>query len=136
MSAGGPMNRVGWVSLAMLLSWLAAPAWPAEDTFQQGITALQARDYDLALSCFNIVIQASPDLAPAYEGRGLAHAGKQAFDRAIADHTEAIRLSPRTAGTYYNRGNARLGLKEFDAAIADFTQAIAVNRGYAEAFNN
>ncbi|OAI46732.1 hypothetical protein AYO44_10835 [Planctomycetaceae bacterium SCGC AG-212-F19] len=131
------MNRVCWLWMALLIGCgLSGTVAAADETFRQGVNALQAQDYELALSCFHTVLQANPDLATAYDARGLAYAGKQAFDLAIADHTEAIRRSPRTAGPYYNRGNARFAQKDYAAAVADFTQALDINPNYAEAYNN
>ena len=82
------------------------------------------------------MIELSPNLADAYNNRGVAYGKKGEVDRAIQDLNIAIQLNPDYAKAYNNRGVV-YGLKgDFDRAIADHNTAIKLNPNYAETYNN
>jgi tetratricopeptide (TPR) repeat protein len=62
----------------------------------------------------------NPELADAYNNRGIAYAGKGELDRAIEDYNTAIKLNPELADAYYNRGIAYRDKGELDRAIEDY----------------
>ncbi len=64
-------------------------------------------DLDGALKDYTEAIRLKPDLAEAYNNRGVARAAKGDPDGALKDCTEAIRLKPDYAGAYNNRGKVR-----------------------------
>ena len=45
--------------------------------FEDGVTALNKQDYDLAIKCFTAIIQVNPKFAGAFGGRGNAYVGKK-----------------------------------------------------------
>ncbi|MGO9543790.1 MAG: tetratricopeptide repeat protein [Rhodomicrobium sp.] len=95
----------------------------------------------------NRAIDIDPELADAYDARGLAYAKKKDYGHAIADYTRAIELNPANADAYITRGNVyynnynvayntgiEISIQDYDHAIADFSQAIAVDPKYARAY--
>ena len=64
----------------------------AIDNYNRGVAALEAGDYDLAITCFDEAIRIDPKLAKAYTNRGFVYNEMGEYDRAITDCTEAIRL--------------------------------------------
>ena len=71
------------------------------------------------LRTFDKAIELNPDIADAYNNRGIAYAGKGEFERAIADYDKAIKFKPDVADAYNNRGNAHSDKGEYKRAIAD-----------------
>jgi len=62
--------------------------------FKQGKEALDQKDFDMAIACFNAAIRKNPTNAAAYFYRSNAYAAKNDYDKAIMDMTEAIHLAP------------------------------------------
>lgn len=108
----------------------------AADYLQQGITNLEAGNYEQAITDFSQAIELQPDLAEAYNNRGIAYAGSGDLQQAIADYSKAIELQPGFAEAHYNRGNAYAGSGDFGQALADFNKAIELQPDYAEAYTN
>src|SRR6516162_6773257 len=61
---------------------------------------LDRGDYDQAITEFDEVIRRNPEIAVAYNNRGLAHYKKGELDNAITDYNAAIRLNPALAAAY------------------------------------
>jgi tetratricopeptide (TPR) repeat protein len=120
--------RLAYVCVIVLFGSLAF-AGP----FEEGIAALDRKDYDRAIACFDACLHQDPNDVSALGNRGLAHAEKKDYDRAIADCSSAIYLNQRIAILYVIRANACCGKKEYDRAIADYTSAIALDTKLAAA---
>jgi len=82
------------------------------------------------------VVQKFPQYAPAYNGLGLAYAGKGQFDLAIKNYSKAIKLDPKFEYAYYDRGLAYKNKGQFDLAIQDYNKAIELNPKRFDAYNN
>ncbi|MCA9247788.1 MAG: tetratricopeptide repeat protein [Planctomycetales bacterium] len=96
--------------------------------FARGNQALDAGDFDGAISAFRSAMQSSPDVAgPANAGMGEALLGKQQYQQAIDALTLAIQDDDKNHVAYYNRGYAKHMLGEHDAAIEDYNAAIAIS---------
>jgi len=111
---------------AMLLvpSLVGCGVSPAEHAYNQGLIAIDKKDFDLAATWFTEAIRLKPDDAKAYGGLGFAHAHNGDHDKAIADYTEAIRLKPDYVEAYDARGSSYGSKGDFAKAIADETEAI------------
>jgi lipoprotein NlpI len=77
-----------------------------------------------------------PDVAEAFNNRGVTYNYKGDYERAIQDYNQVIRLRPDYAAAYNNRGLVYHEKGEYDRAIQDFDQAIRLKPGYAEAFES
>ncbi len=100
----------------------------------RGQAYLDRWDFNLALSDFNQAIRLDPNLAAAYDGRGLFY--KFYPDRAIADYDEAIRLDPNSAKAYIDRSAAYRAKGDNDLAIADLDMAIRLAPDSATAYRS
>jgi tetratricopeptide (TPR) repeat protein len=80
-------------------------------------------DSQRAMADYSEAIRLDPNLAVAYNDRGLAYADKKEYDRAIADFSEAIRLDPKYALAYYYRAVAYRRIGREDLAKADESTA-------------
>jgi tetratricopeptide (TPR) repeat protein len=80
------------------------------------------KEYDAALRDYNHAIQAAPELAEAYWGRGCVHQAKGNLPVALADFEMAIDSDPRFGRAFLERAKIRAELGDFDGALADFGQ--------------
>jgi tetratricopeptide (TPR) repeat protein len=97
------------------------------EVFARGIQALEAHDYNTAITNFTKAIRLNPEDFGAHVNRGLAYAGKGYVDLAVIDYTQAIHMKPDNAATYSRRADAFLSVNEYTKAIADYTEAIHLN---------
>ncbi len=108
----------------------------AVDFLRGGLDKVAKGDFNGAIALYNRAISLNPNLAEAYNNRGLARSKQQDFTGAIADYDRAISLNPNLAEAYNNRGLARSKQQDFTGAIADYDRAISLNPNLAEAYNN
>ncbi len=116
----------------------AAPAVQEEELtaqtyFERGFSAV---DLDEKIRFYTEAIRLQPDLALAYNNRGLARADKGDVEGALGDYEEAIRLKPDYALAYNNRGNARKAKGDVEGALGDYDKAIRLQPDFAAAYNN
>ena len=82
------------------------------------------------------VIKKYPDVALAYNNRGLAFKELYRYKDAIKDYDCAIELSPGFVNPYSNRANVKNILKDHNGAIEDCDIAIAIDSNYFHAYIN
>lgn len=115
----------GWYCLvvALLLPMVLSCRHVAQDSFDQGVAAIEQADYDLAIACFTEMIRLDSKWEDAYFCRGGAYLLKGEFDKAVADFTATFRLDPTYAPAYFNRDLAYEEEGEQAKAEADFAKA-------------
>jgi tetratricopeptide (TPR) repeat protein len=121
--------------LACALVLLLPPVALAGD-FERGLEALEKKDYDKAIACFDAHIKANPRDASGYYMRGVAYGNNRDFDRAIDDFSLAIKLNPKDPDVFNDRGQAYGEKRQFDRALADFAEAIRLDPKHADAHCN
>lgn len=84
------------------------------------------KEYDAALREYNRAIQAAPELAEAYWGRGCVHHAQGNLAPALADFQKTIESDPRFGKAYLERAKIRMELGDYDGALADFGELAAV----------
>ena len=89
-----------------------------------------------AIDHYTNAIKDKPDLAEAYNNRGMAYRDIGKFDAAFADYNKAIELKTDYANTYNNRGIAYDDIGDLELAFADYNKAIELNPEDADAYNN
>jgi lipoprotein NlpI len=80
-------------------------------------------ELDRAIAEYDEAIRLDPNLAFAYNNRGVTYGAQGKFDRAVADYTETIRLDPKLAIAYSSRGIAYLYSGAPAEALADVRRA-------------
>jgi len=108
----------------------------AEDFLIQGEEKHKKGDYQGAVAAYNQAIALNPNLAGAYNNRGLARFYLGDKHGAVADFNEALRINPNLAEAYYNRGVVRSGLGDKQGAVADYNEALRINPNLALAYYN
>ncbi len=123
--------RAGMVAIPAVAIAIMTSAWGATRQTQRSQVPHQLKagrqhflrkEYDAALREYNRAIQAAPELAEAYWGRGCIHEAKGNVALALADFTTAIECDGRFGRAYFERAKMRVDLGDFDGALADFGQ--------------
>ena len=82
--------------------------------------------YDTALDEVKLALQAFPNLAEAFNLRGLAYAALGEDALARESFRRALQLNPRDGGTLHNQGWFQCQRGQFAAAQQDFAAALAL----------
>ena len=92
--------------------------------YTQAVQLLNAAQYDEAISSFDIVLRVLPDLAIAYNYRGVAYYHEEQYDLALEDFDKSIELKKTSPTPFLNRatlhdklGNTRLAIEDLEAAL-------------------
>ena len=151
LSGGGYWAWANWPSIAPSARTATPPA-QVDPAPQPQATVASAEVVALQNQCANagrrfasaIVVQACtrlveaggdpPDVARAYNGRGVAYVVMGDLVAAVRDFDAAIKLNGRTARFYQNRADAYGRNGENHRAIADYNQAIAADTRDAAAY--
>ncbi len=108
----------------------------AGECLQDGNDFLREGYFDEAIIQYTRALDINPNLAKAYNNRGVAYAHEGSLSRAIADFTMALANNFKDAEAFNNRGQAYASTGNFTQALADYTQAIRNNAFYVKAYNN
>jgi tetratricopeptide (TPR) repeat protein len=114
----------------------ADPTSDASAFLQKGINSIQSEDYQQAIKDFDKAIELNPNLAEAYNNRGLVYGKLGNLQQAIKDFDKAIELNPNYAEAYYSRGIAFGKLGNLQQEIKDYDKAIELNPDLAQAYYN
>jgi tetratricopeptide (TPR) repeat protein len=115
---------------------IAAQQATASDFLVESSEKYKKGDFEGAIADLDKAIAINPELAEAYNNRGLTYKALKEYPKAIADYDKAIEISPKLALAYTNRGIIYHALKDHTKAIADFDRAIAINSAHTYAYNS
>ena len=92
--------------------------------YTQAVQLLNAAQYEEAISSFDIVLRVLPDLAIAYNYRGVAYYHEEQYDLALENFDKAIELKKTSPTPFLNRsalhrklGNTRLAIQDLEVAL-------------------
>lgn len=108
----------------------------AVDEFAKGNDFSLQKDYTQALAAYDKAITLDPQLAEAYNNRGIVKYELGKFSEAISDYTSAIDLKANYIDALNNRGNTYAVTKQFQNAISDLKAALKLNDKSAAGHNN
>ena len=110
----------------------------ANTQFYKAFAYQDKGDDDKAIQHYSKALDLNPQMAEAYNNRGIAYRDKGDYPHSIEDYTKAIDLNPNYAGAYNNRGVTYSNKGDVNCAIEDYTKAMALesnsayyNRGMA-----
>jgi tetratricopeptide (TPR) repeat protein len=95
---------------------------------------LKNKDYQGALTFFNLFLFAHPDDAAVYTEHALVCHKLGHTDQSISDYSQAIRLKPDYVLAYFGRGCAYYSVKRYADALRDLTEAIRLRPKYPELY--
>jgi tetratricopeptide (TPR) repeat protein len=140
---GIPVNRFATVAtnMGVELGQKVAPiptntAPKADDYFALAVQKYEKQDYQGSLADLNRAISLDPNLALAYNNRGLLKEDKLNDPQgSLADYNRAISLAPNFAGAYSNRGLLKKNkLNDPQGSLADYNRAITLAPDFAVAY--
>lgn len=137
VAGANPLVSRGLDEIGRLLKVGEAVRSPSSNSlfyYNRGVARLGKKDYDNAISDFEMAISLDPRDADAYWNRGRAWFAKKEYDKAIRDYDEAVRLKPKDMMAYFLRGAAWFSKKDYDRAIKDLDQAIRLDPKDRSAF--
>jgi tetratricopeptide (TPR) repeat protein len=124
------------LSLALLISVIAAPVTASPDDDQKACSAAETKADDGIAACGRQIEAKARELALSYHSRGLFWFSKKELDKAIADYSKAIELDSNLGRAYHNRADALSAKGDFDRAIADYGDAIWIDGKGPVSWNN
>jgi tetratricopeptide (TPR) repeat protein len=90
-------------------------------------TAVDHKDYDLAIKLLNATIDIKPDFAEAWNRRATVYYTKKDFSRALADIHEVLAREPRHFGALSGLGIILQELGDDKHALEVFRRALAIH---------
>jgi len=114
-----------------------------EEAYSKGVEYGRQGKYDEAISEFSKAIEINPNLAKAYNDRGLSYFYKilveEACKNVYSAYKKVVENSPDYT-VYQNTPSQNYSKKEhqgnYEQAISDLNKAIEINPELAEAYNN
>ncbi len=95
--------------------------------YNTGNAYFDSRQYDLAISEFDIAETESPTFAMTYLMRGMCWYFKHEYTKAIPDFTRFTELEPTNVSGFWQRGLCFFESKDYKKAIADFSKTIEID---------
>lgn len=108
----------------------------AIDEFVKGNDFSLRKDYSQALKAYDTAIILDPQLAEAYNNRGIVKYDLEQYSAAIEDYSLAIKFKSNYAEALNNRGNAYATIGQFQNAVQDLRAALKINDNSAATHNN
>ena len=117
----------------LMLSALPVHGENAMDYFNLG---LKSNLTSTKIKYFSKALELDPNMAEAYEKRGMLYFFQEKFDNVIQDFQAYIRLAPPKAEAYRMLGIGYLNSGFYERAIDRFTRAIEMESELASAYAN
>jgi tetratricopeptide (TPR) repeat protein len=107
--------------------WLAALSAHAEDATEYFEQATKSSTANKKIEYFSKALEVDPNLAVAYEKRGILYYYQEKYDKVIQDFENYTRLVPDDGEGFRMLAMGYLYHGTYDAAIATFTHALKVD---------
>jgi tetratricopeptide (TPR) repeat protein len=118
----------------IILLWIPLTSARGEEAlhyFNLGIESSMTRK---KIAHFTKALELDPNMAMAYEKRGMLYYFQEEYDKMIQDFLAYLELEPATAETYNRLGMGYLKKGIYEPAIDVFTRAIAMEPNRADAY--
>jgi tetratricopeptide (TPR) repeat protein len=107
--------------------WLNSPSDTATLLMGRVKTAIDAKEYDLALKLLNAILDIKPDYTEAWNRRASVYFTQKDFARSLADIHEVLAREPRHFGALSGLGIILQELGDEKGALESFRRALAVH---------
>ena len=115
--------------------WLAALPAHAEDANEYFNQAMRSSTANKKIEYLSKALELDPNLAAAYEKRGMLYYYQEKYDKVIQDFENYTRLVPDDVEGFRMLAMGYLYYGTYDAAIATFTQALKVDPNLVSALS-
>ncbi len=96
----------------------------AKAAYNEGQTAMQAKNYEAAITAYQKAIQADPQYYDAYLNLGVCYYATEKYDEAIANFTTACEKKPENTKAFINLAKVQSTMKRYPEAITSFESAV------------
>jgi len=124
-------KKVVYYLIFLMVSAISVYAENATDYFVLGLKSTSTRT---KIKYFSKALELAPNLAEAYEKRGVLYFFQGKFDNVIEDFQTFIELSPPKSEAYRMLGMGYLKKGDYPSAIKNFTRAIEIDSKNASAY--
>ena len=107
--------------------WLNSPSDTATLLMGRVKTAIDGKEYDLALKLLNAILDIKPDYTEAWNRRASVYFTKKEFARSLGDIHEVLAREPRHFGALSGLGIILQELGDEKGALEAFRRALAVH---------
>ena len=107
--------------------WLASSSDTANLLMGRAKTAVDGKEFDLAIKLLDAVIDVRPDFTEAWNRRATIHFTKKDFGRALADIHEVLAREPRHFGALSGLGIILQEIGDDKHALDVFRRALAIH---------
>jgi tetratricopeptide (TPR) repeat protein len=107
--------------------WLDSPSDTANILMGRVKTAIDAKEYDLAIKLLNAIIDIKPEFTEAWNRRASIYFTKKDFARSLADIREVLAREPRHFGALSGLGIILQDLGDEKGALQAFRRALAIH---------
>jgi DNA-binding SARP family transcriptional activator len=118
----------------LTLVWMSPAQAEVGDAMDYFNLGLKSTATNRKIEYFTKALELKPDLAAAYEKRGLLYFFKEEYDKVIRDFGVYINLAPAKAEAYRMLAMGYLKSEAYHLAIRNFTRAIEMDPGLASAY--
>ena len=122
-----------WCGLSLLL-YACGPS--PEELLSESRQLVQQGQHSEAITKLDALLASEPELAAAYNLRGVAYLESNNTQDAISDFSQAVRFQPEEYKYWFNRANARFQAGEFNTAVQDYNEAIKLQPEVADIYVN
>jgi tetratricopeptide (TPR) repeat protein len=107
--------------------WLEADDAGLNRLMQQGIAAIQSRQYATALQAFDRMVEQAPEFAEGWNKRATVHFLMGNWRASVRDIQQTLALEPRHFGALFGLGLIYDALEQPAAALRSFEATLALN---------
>ncbi len=107
--------------------WTRSGNEEVDKLMEQGIASMNDRDYDEAMSVFNIVVRRLPNFAEGYNKRATVLYVMGDYLRSLDDVEATLKRNPEHFGALSGGGLCMLKLQRLAEALSYFDRALAIN---------
>jgi tetratricopeptide (TPR) repeat protein len=111
----------------ILALWLASGSDTADLLMTRVKTAIDAKDFDLAVQLLDAIVEIKPDYVEGWNRRATVHFLKKDFSQSIADIRQVLAREPRHFGALVGLGMIMQEIGEDKRALDIFRRAIDVH---------
>jgi tetratricopeptide (TPR) repeat protein len=100
----------------------------AQEKYNEGVTAMEAKNWDAAADKFTEAIKLEPRFTKAYMNRGTAYFSSKKYDNAIADFDYVAKKNDTTAHyAWFMKATAQTEKGELGGALESMQEAVRLN---------
>jgi len=107
--------------------WLESGSDTVDLLVLRATSAMQDKDYDVALKLLNIVVGLDPSYAEGWNKRATVHYLKHEYDKSISDIRHVLAIEPRHFGAMAGLGSMLKEIGRNAAALEIYRRALAIN---------